>query len=186
MKKVKKLFIGVLIIIGIISIVENLKQEDKKEVKETTAATNNQEKKQEEDKKEKTVSKKEKPKLSQEDIIKKNIKAIVKEQNSSIKIKEIKVNKNYGLNDGSYIVLPYLKWDAANTAKTTKKLLDMYSEDLAAKLAKETKISEITVFWEAPYLAESKNIAKYTYSRSEKDMVKEETWYDPWTKMKQP
>lgn len=150
--------------------------EKKTEVKDKPKKS---EKKLDEKKVEKVKQKKEKPKLSQEDIIKKKIKAIVKEQDSWIKVKEIKVNKNYGLNDGSYIVLPYLKWDAANTAKTTKKLLDMYSEDLAAKLAKETKISEITVFWEAPYLVEGRNIAKYGYSRSGKDMVKEEPWYDP-------
>ncbi|SNT57726.1 hypothetical protein SAMN05444672_1632 [Bacillus sp. OK838] len=90
----------------------------------------------------------------------------------------MEVNENLGLNDGSYIVLPYLKWDAMNNAKRTKNLIEMYSEDLAANLAKEDDISEVTIFWEVPYHLEGQNIAKFTYKRKGENMIIGESWYD--------
>ncbi|MFP3511005.1 hypothetical protein SB775_15330 [Peribacillus sp. SIMBA_075] len=66
-----------------------------------------------------------------------------------------------------------------NNAKRTKNLIEMYSEDLAANLAKEDAISEITVFWEVPSHLEGKNIAKFTYKRKGENMIIGERWYDP-------
>lgn len=95
------------------------------------------------------------------------------------KVEELDVNENLGLNDGSYIVLPHLKWDAMNNAKRTKTLLEMYSDDLAANLAKEGDISELVVFWEVPYHLEGKNVAKFTYTKKGENMIIGERWYDP-------
>ncbi|MGE7185751.1 hypothetical protein ACQKKK_17770 [Peribacillus sp. NPDC006672] len=66
-----------------------------------------------------------------------------------------------------------------NNEKRTKNLLEMYSEDLAANLAKEDDISEVTIFWEAPYHLEGQNIAKFTYTRKGENMIIGERWYDP-------
>ena len=66
-----------------------------------------------------------------------------------------------------------------NNAKRTKNLIEMYSEDLAANLAKEDDISEVTVFWEVPYHLEGQNIAKFTYTKSGEGMAIGERWYDP-------
>lgn len=95
------------------------------------------------------------------------------------KVEELDVNENLGLNDGSYIVLPHLKWDAMNNAKRTKTLLEMYSDDLAANLSKEGDISELVVFWEVPYHLEGKNVAKFTYTKKGENMIIGERWYDP-------
>ncbi|QNK46466.1 hypothetical protein H7F28_13840 [Brevibacterium sp. PAMC23299] len=89
------------------------------------------------------------------------------------------VNQNLGLNDGSYIVLPHLQWDATNNKERTKRLIEKYSDDLAANLAKEGDISEITVFWEVPYHLEGKNAAKFTYTKNGESMSIGDRWYDP-------
>ncbi|MFD1205712.1 hypothetical protein ACFQ38_11435 [Sporosarcina contaminans] len=89
------------------------------------------------------------------------------------------VNKNYGLDDGSYIVLPKLKWDVKNSSKTTKEMLEMYSDHIAAKLADQKDVSEITVFWEVPHHLEGDIIAKFMYNRSGDSMAKTDNWFAP-------
>ncbi|SIS01612.1 hypothetical protein SAMN05878482_10952 [Peribacillus simplex] len=116
---------------------------------------------------------------SREDEIEETINSIIDKNYSQTTVSDIEVNENLGLNDGSYIVLPYLKFDAMNNEKRTKNLLEMYSEDLAANLAKEDNISEVTIFWEAPYHLEGQNIAKFTYTRKDENMIIGESCYDP-------
>ncbi|MGE6611852.1 hypothetical protein ACQKFG_15130 [Peribacillus sp. NPDC076916] len=115
--------------------------------------------------------------LTREEEIEEKAKGII--NYNFTKVKELDVNENLGLNDGSYIVLPHLKWDAKNNAKRTKTLLEMYSDDLAANLAKEGDISELVVFWEVPYHLEGKNVAKFTYTKKGENMIIGERWYDP-------
>ncbi|PJN91310.1 hypothetical protein [Bacillus sp. mrc49] len=115
---------------------------------------------------------------SREDEIEETINSIIDENYSHTTVSDMEVDENLGLNDGSYIVLPYLKFDAMNNEKRTKNLIEMYSEDLAANLAKEEDISELTVFWEAPYLLEGQNIAKFTFTRKGENMIIGESWYD--------
>lgn len=57
-------------------------------------------------------------------------------------------------------------------------MLSMYSEHLAAKLAKESDVSEITVFWEVPYHKEANNVAKFSYERNGEQMMVGEEWFD--------
>ncbi|MGE6376626.1 hypothetical protein [Peribacillus muralis] len=116
---------------------------------------------------------------SREDEIAETINSIIDKNYSHTTVSDMEVNENLNLNDGSYIVLPYLKFDAMNNEKRTKNLLEMYSEDLAANLTKEDDISEVTVFWEAPYLLEGQNIAKFTFTRKSENMIIAESWYDP-------
>ncbi|MEK3887330.1 hypothetical protein [Bacillus sp. FSL K6-3431] len=55
----------------------------------------------------------------------------------------------------------------------------MYSDNIAAKLAEETDVSEITVFWEVPDHLEGNNVAKYMYERSGDGMAKVDNWLAP-------
>ena len=66
--------------------------------------------------------------------------------------------------DGDYIALVYLTWDQKNTGKTSKKMLEMYSSDLAATLAKQnSSVNEIAIFWTVPHLNDT---AKCSYKRN--------------------
>ena len=48
-------------------------------------------------------------------------------------IDRITINDDLGTEtDGDYIALVYLTWNQKNTGKTSKKMLEMYSSDLAA------------------------------------------------------
>lgn len=107
------------------------------------------------------------------------VESIIDEDLDNTEISEIKVNENMGLEDGSYIVLPHLIWDVKNKPKTTKEMIEMYSDHLAAKLADEDDISEITVFWEVPYHKEGDNIIKHGYEREGDGMAITEVWHDP-------
>ncbi|MEV2284663.1 hypothetical protein ABNB59_07825 [Paenibacillus larvae] len=55
----------------------------------------------------------------------------------------------------------------------------MYASDLAANLAKSKNVTEVTVFWEVPYLKEGINIAKTNFLRKGENMYIENAWHDP-------
>lgn len=111
-----------------------------------------------------------------ENKIKDSIRDIVSDELSNVTINKIDVNEHAGRNDGTYIVLPHLKLDAKNGASTTLKILEQYSDHLAAKLADITEVSEITVFWEVPSHLEGDNVAKFMYERSGDGMAKVDKW----------
>lgn len=108
--------------------------------------------------------------------IEKLAKQIIKDDLKNTTINKIEVNEHMGRNDGTYLVLPYLKWNVKNSAKTTMEMLEMYSDSLAAKLADDKNISEITVFWEVPYHLEGNNVAKFMYERYGDGMAKVDKW----------
>ena len=108
--------------------------------------------------------------------IEKLAKQIINEDLKNTTINKIEVNEHMGRNDGTYLVLPYLKWSVKNSAKTTMEMLEMYSDHLAAKLADDKNVSEITVFWEVPYHLEGNNVAKFMYERSGDGMAKVDKW----------
>jgi hypothetical protein len=117
---------------------------------------------------------------TREDEIMIGIEQIVKEQYGSTSIKEIDINQHYGTDDtDDYIALIYLSFDAKNTVGTSKEMIEMYGSDLAARLADEKDISEITIFWEVPYLKEGVNIAKFNLVREGEDMVFKDKWFAP-------
>lgn len=80
-------------------------------------------------------------------------------------IDRITINDDLGTEaDGDYIALVYLTWDQTNMGTTSKKMLEMYSSDLAATLAKQnSSVNEIAIFWTAPYLNDT---AKCSYQRN--------------------
>lgn len=160
--------IAVLLLIGIIGAIIEGPEEDKK--KEPAAA--------EKDVPEK-VEKEEPAELSREEEIQAIIADIVEDEFPGTVIDKIAVNENMGQDDESFIVLPYFTWEVQNKVKTTREMLEKYSDRLAAKLADESDISEITVFWEVPYHLEGDNVAKFNYERSEEEMLINEPWYAP-------
>src|SRR5690606_26587900 len=99
--------------------------------------------------------------------IKKAVENIVSEDLTRTKITEVSVN-NYQGEENSFIVLPHLIWEVKNKKDTTVEMLEMYSDNLAAKLYDQEGIEEITIFWEVPYHLEGENIAKFTYMRTDK------------------
>lgn len=116
--------------------------------------------------------------LSREEEIQAAVEDVIAEDFKGTDIDKIAVNENLGLEDGSYIVQPHLTWNVKNKEKTTREMLEQYSDHLAAKLAAETDVSEITVFWEVPYHKEDNNVAKFSYTREDDKMMVEEAWYD--------
>ncbi|WP_286231321.1 hypothetical protein [Neobacillus mesonae] len=174
----KSLFItfGLLLIFSLVGCSSDSTTDKKEEPKQETVKK--------EDKATKEASKpketKKEEKLTRDKEIANSVKKIVKKNYIGTTVTKIEVNENMGTEkENDYIVLPYLKWDVKNSANTTKEMLKMYSDDLAAQLAKESDVEEITVFWEVPYHLEGNNIAKFNYTRSGNNMAIGEVWYAP-------
>jgi len=113
--------------------------------------------------------------IDKKDDIKKMVEDIVSSDLKKTTIKDLLVN-NYQAEENQYIVLPHLKWEVKNSKKMTVEMLEMYSDNIAAKLAEEKGIQEITVFWEVPYHLEGQNIAKFNYLRKGDGMAKVDKW----------
>lgn len=80
-------------------------------------------------------------------LIEYDIRSHVRSEYADTNIDHITVN-----NDN--IVLAYLVWNVKNSEKTTKEMLRMYSDDLAATLTDDyDDLKEIAVFWNVPYLS---------------------------------
>lgn len=147
------------------------KEQEKKD-KEEEKAVAEEEKRKEEQAKEEADQEKE----AAEEIAD-LVKTIVKEDLEKTKVLDVQVNENLGKADGSYIVMPNLKWTRKNGADRTKEMLEMYSDNIAAKLAGQNDVSEITVFWEVPYHRKDDNVAKFMYERSGESMIKMDQWF---------
>lgn len=89
----------------------------------------------------------------------------ITEQYTMTQIDRITINDDLGTEaDGDYIALVYLTWSQKNTGKTSKKMLEMYSSDLAATLGEQnSSVNEIAIFWAVPYLNDT---AKCSYQRN--------------------
>lgn len=79
-------------------------------------------------------------------------------------IDNITVNANLGTEEvDDYIALVRLTWNKKNSEDTSKEMINMYSRDLAAYIAAtNSRIQEIVIFWEIPYLDMN---AKISYER---------------------
>jgi len=111
--------------------------------------------------------------------IRNKIEGLVNEHLKNVSIEDVEVNQDLG-NDkkDQYIALVHLSFDLKNSSATTKKMIELYSEDLAARLAEEDRsISELSVFWKAPYIDEDETLAKFSYKRSGEKMVTSERNY---------
>ena len=89
----------------------------------------------------------------------------ITEQYTMTQIDRITINDDLGTEaDGDYIALVYLTWNQKNTGTTSKKMLEMYSSDLAATLGEQNSyVNEIAIFWTVPYLNDT---AKCSYQRN--------------------
>ena len=112
--------------------------------------------------------------LSETDAIKEVIKNRIEEKYNGTDIDSITINEDSGTEEtGNYIALVYLTWNVSNSAKTSKEMLEMYSEDLAAIVAEGcSNVQEIAVFWTVPYLNGS---AKCAYERKGDGMYLSDT-----------
>ena len=105
-----------------------------------------------------------------EDTIKSTIKSRISDQYRDTDITEITINEDAGTDTlDDYIALVYLKWNVQNSKDTSEKMLSMYSNDLAAYLAEKCpNVSEVSVFWEVPYL--TTNTSKWSFERNGENM----------------
>lgn len=105
--------------------------------------------------------------------------SIIDEDLKDVSVNQILINENFGKGDGSYIALPHLSWGVKNGAERTRQIIEEYADHIAATLANEEDVSEITVFWEVPYHYKGENIAKYMYEKSGDGMAKMDQWLSP-------
>lgn len=93
-------------------------------------------------------------------------------------IESIELNENLGSEEeGDYIAIVRLTWNVPNSPKTSKEVLKMYSDDLAATVAKECdKIAEIAIFWTVPNLNDAG--AKCSYERKNGGMYEMDIMWD--------
>ncbi|MEX3625811.1 hypothetical protein [Viridibacillus arvi] len=97
-----------------------------------------------------------------------------------VSVKEVEINDNIGTKKSDdYITLLRLSYDAPNEAETSKKLINLYNNEIGADLANEGDISKLVIFWEVPYLQEDKNSAKAILVLKGKQMIFDTDWYDP-------
>lgn len=118
----------------------------------------------------------EKPKISPETLIEGTIRARINSQYTFTSVDSISINEDLGTEaEGDYIALVNLTWSQKNSGSLSKKVLDMYSSDLAATVAEECpEVQEIAIFWTVPYL---KSEAKCSYERRDGHMYKtDESW----------
>ena len=87
---------------------------------------------------------------------------------SKTSIDRITINVDLGTEKpDDYIALVYLTWNVQNSGSMSKKMIKMYSDDLAATIAKERlDVQEIAIFWTVPYLNNAS--AKCSYERKKK------------------
>lgn len=100
------------------------------------------------------------------------IKKIIEEKYKTTSIEKIEINEDMGASEkNKLIALVYLSFDALNTSKTAYNMVEMYSDDLAANIGKDSDtVNQIAVFWKVPYINEEETVAKFSYERSGKQM----------------
>lgn len=108
--------------------------------------------------------------LTTEDYIEANLRSYVSDYDYTT-IDSITLNEDAGTDTpDDYIALVYLTWDQKNSQATTEKMLDMYSQDMAARIYKDSSsVQEICIFWTIPYLNAS---AKWSFERGSDGMYK--------------
>lgn len=102
-----------------------------------------------------------------------DIKSIVEDNYTTASIEEIEINEDMGSEKpNKLIALVHLSFDAKNSAQTSYNMVEMYSDDLAAKIGLENDtVNQIAVFWKVPYIDEDETLAKFSYERSGEHMI---------------
>lgn len=108
--------------------------------------------------------------LTAEDYIQANLRSYVSDYDYTT-IDSITINDDAGTTTpDDYIALVNLTWSQKNSQETTEKMLDMYSQDMAARIYKDSSsVQEICIFWTIPYLNAS---AKWSFERGSDGMYK--------------
>ena len=106
--------------------------------------------------------------LTDEDYIQANLRSYVSDYDYTT-IDGITINDDAGTTaPDDYIALVNLTWSQKNSQETTEKMLDMYSQDMAARIYKDSSnVQEICIFWNVPYLNAS---AKWSFERGSNGM----------------
>lgn len=102
--------------------------------------------------------------LSEKEQIEKIIRDIITDNCTLTDIDSITINDDAGTDaEGDYIALVNLTWNQKNKGETSKEVLTLYSDDIAATLADQnSSVNEIAIFWAVPYLNSD---AKCAYER---------------------
>ena len=111
--------------------------------------------------------------------IEKTIRQRIGDEYTYTDIDSITINENLGTEDveGDYIALVNVTWTQMNKGPTSKKMLSMYSEDLAAYIGEECpNVQEIAIFWTVPYLDNAN--AKCAYERKGDGMYEMDMMWD--------
>lgn len=93
-------------------------------------------------------------------------------------VDDVTVNEDFGTEiEDDYIVLVYLTWDMKNDGEMSKKMLDLYSSDMAARMYDDLPaVQELCIFWTVPYLNDGQ--AKISFERKSSGMVYTDTVFD--------
>lgn len=88
-------------------------------------------------------------------------------------ITKITVNENSGTdNPDDYVLLVNLTWNRKNKEDTTKEMMRMYCDDLAAyTVESNSKVQEVALFWTIPYHKEDGVSAKCSYEQKNGKMI---------------
>lgn len=116
-------------------------------------------------------------KLTKKEKVEKVARDYMEENFSNTDIDSITVNDDAGTDKkDDYIFLTNLTWNVQNSGKTSKEMLELYSDSLAATLAKGCKnVNEICLFWEVPYLGGN---AKLAYEVRDGGAYRMDTMFD--------
>lgn len=100
------------------------------------------------------------------------IESIVEDNYKAASIEKIEINQDMSTDqDNKLIALVYLSFDFKNSAQTSYNMVEMFSDDLAAKIGSDNEsISQLSVFWKVPYISD-KSAAKFSYERSGDNMI---------------
>ncbi len=110
--------------------------------------------------------------------VEKKVKEYIDENYTYTELDSITLNENLGTDDDEdYIAMVYLTWNQKNSGNTSKKMLDLYSSDMAARMYDDMpEIQELAVFWTVPYL--NNGSAKISFERSNSGMKYTDTNFD--------
>lgn len=116
--------------------------------------------------------------IAPEATIEQAIRSRVAEKYTFTDIDRITINEDLGTElPGDYVALIYVTWTQSNSGKTSKEVLKLYSDDLAATLADTCpNVQELAVFWTVPYLENAS--AKCSYERRNDGMYEMDMMWD--------
>lgn len=102
----------------------------------------------------------------------------INDKYSGTVIDSITLNPDLGTDiETDYIALVNLTWNVKNSAEMSKKMLEMYSDDLAATVYSECPdVQELAIFWTVPYHNNAN--AKRSYERKTDGMYLMDSMYD--------